>query len=76
MRFTPRFLISFLAGVGGGTVGFAVAWACDQRYLSLENGPTRDAYFFAGIFVPAFITLVAVFRTLGGTTSREYPFDE
>ena len=75
MRFIPRLLIAILSGVGGGAIGLAIAWQCELQYLNLENGFARDAYFFAAIFLPAFAVLVAVFRTLGGASPRDYPFD-
>jgi hypothetical protein len=76
MSFATRAVISLLAGVGAGLLGFWTVWrSLIGTAFDLIPGPGYDGWLLAGIFVPGVAAPLVVFRTLTRAT-RPAPGDE
>ncbi len=65
MMFVTRAVISLLAGVGAGLLGFYAVWRCliGDAFSSIP-GPGYDGPLLAGIFVPGVLVPLVVFAIL------------
>jgi hypothetical protein len=74
MSFVTRAVISVLAGVGAGLLGFWAVWrSLIGTAFDSVPGPGYDGWLLAGIFVPALVASVVVFRQIGLATRRHAP---
>jgi hypothetical protein len=71
MSFTMRAVISLLAGIGAGVLGFWAVWRTliGTAFASIP-GPGYDGWLLAGIFIPGIVVPVLVFRQLSRATRR------
>jgi hypothetical protein len=71
MSFMARAVISLLAGIGAGLLGFWAVWRTliGTAFASVP-GPGYDRWFLAGIFIPGVVVPVVVFRQLSMATRR------
>ena len=71
MSFMARAVISLLAGIGAGLLGFWAVWRTlvGSAFASVP-GPGYDGWFLAGIFIPSIVLPVVVFRHLSMATRR------
>jgi hypothetical protein len=71
MSFMTRVVISLLAGIGAGLLGFWAVWRTlvGTAFTSVP-GPGYDEWFLAGIFIPGIVVPVVVFRQLSMATRR------
>jgi hypothetical protein len=71
MSFTMRAVISLLAGIGAGVLGFWSVWrTLIGTAFDSVPGPGYEGWFLAGIFIPGIVVPVVVFRQLGLATCR------
>jgi hypothetical protein len=72
MSFTARAVISLLAGIGAGLLGFWAVWRTliGDAFASVP-GPGYDGWLLAGIFFPGIVIPVVVFRQLSLATRHE-----
>ena len=65
MSFAARAVISLLAGIGAGLLGFWAVWTAVVGSLwdSLP-GPDYSNWFLAGIFIPGILVSLIAFRTM------------
>jgi hypothetical protein len=63
MSFAIRAVISALAGIGAGAVGFWVVWRCfiGTAFDQLAAGTGYDSWLLVGIFAPGILTAVLTF---------------
>jgi hypothetical protein len=74
MSFLTRAVISLLAGIGAGLLGFWAVWRCVVGSLwGTVPGPGYDGWFLAGIFVPGVLVPLIVFWTLSRATAHQQP---
>jgi hypothetical protein len=72
MSFTMRAVISLLAGVGAGLLGFWAVWrTLIGTAFDSVPGPGYDGWFLTGIFLPGIVVPVIVFRQLSLTTRHQ-----
>jgi hypothetical protein len=71
MSFMMRAVISLLAGIGAGLLGFWAVWRTliGTAFASVP-APGYDGWFLAGIFIPGIVVPVIVFRQLSMATCR------
>ena len=69
MHFATRAVISLLAGVGAGTIGFGAVWKAIERLLHADPAG-HDVWLLAGIFGPGVLTAGLVFRAVTRATER------
>ena len=71
MSFVTRAVISVLAGVGAGHLGFWAVWRSliGTAFTSVP-GPGYDGWLLAGIFIPGVVVPVVVFRQVSLATRR------
>jgi hypothetical protein len=69
MSFMVRAVISMLAGIGAGLLGFWFVWRTliGTAFASVP-GPGYDGWLLAGIFIPGMVVPVVVFRQLSLAT--------
>ena len=72
MSFVMRAVISLLAGIGAGLLGFWAVWRTliGSAFDSVP-GPGYDGWLLAGIFVPGVVASVVVFRQISQATRRQ-----
>jgi hypothetical protein len=71
MSFTLRAIISLLAGIGAGLLGFWVVWrALIGTAFAQVPGPGYDEWLLAGIFIPGIVVPIVVFRQVSLATRR------
>jgi hypothetical protein len=71
MSFVTRAVISLLAGIGSGLVGFWAVWrALIGTAFDSIPGPGYDGWLLAKILVPGLVTAVVVFRQISQATRR------
>ncbi|MFL5339753.1 MAG: hypothetical protein ACJ8F7_06255 [Gemmataceae bacterium] len=60
-----RAVISVLAGIGAGLLGFWAVWRCliGSAFDSV-TGPGYDGWLIAGIFIPGIVVPMVVFRQI------------
>jgi hypothetical protein len=70
MKLYTRAVISILAGIGSGLVGFYAVWRAVE--LTTESYPGEyTPWLLTGIFLPFVAVTIAVFRTVSrGLSSR------
>jgi hypothetical protein len=72
MSFATRAIISLLAGIGAGLLGFWGVWRC---LIGTAWDPITDPgctkWLLAGIFIPGVLVPLAVFHRLGQATSQK-----
>jgi hypothetical protein len=69
MSIVTRAVISLLAGVGSGLLGFWAAWrSLIGTAFDSAPGPGYYGWLLAGIFVPGLVTSVVVFRQISLAT--------
>ena len=71
MSFVARAVISVLAGIGAGLLGFGAAWRSLIPAFDSVPGPGYDGWLLAGIFIPGLVVPVIVFRQISLATCRE-----
>ena len=72
MSFTMRAVISLLAGIGAGLLGFWAVWrTLIGTAFDSVPGPGYDAWLLAGIFIPGIVAPIVVFRQLSLATRRD-----
>jgi hypothetical protein len=64
MNFVTRAIISLLAGVGAGLLGFWAVWRSIEVVANAHPGIGHDAWLLAGIFGPGVLVPVFVFRAV------------
>jgi hypothetical protein len=65
MSFVTRAVVSLLAGIGSGVLGFWVVWrSLIGTAFDSVPGPGYDGWLLAGIFVPGLVTTLVVFRQI------------
>ena len=65
MSLATRAIISLLAGVGAGLLGFWVVWKCLVAFVWKEvPGVSHDGWLLTGIFVPGVLVPLLVFRAI------------
>ena len=71
MSFTTRAVISVLAGIGAGLLGFWAVWRSliGTAFDSIP-GPGCEGWLLAGIFIPGLLVPVVVFRQISLATHR------
>jgi hypothetical protein len=70
MSFVTRAVISLLAGIGSGLLGFWAVWRCFQATVwNTVAVPGYDGWLIAGIFIPGVLVSLVVFRTIGQAAS-------
>jgi hypothetical protein len=69
MPLVTRAIISLLAGIGSGLLGFWAVWRSliGTAFVSVP-GPGYDGWLLAGIFVPGVVASVVVFRHISQAT--------
>jgi hypothetical protein len=74
MSFLTRAVISLLAGMGAGLLGFWIVWRSliGTAWDSIP-GPGYDAWLIAGIFVPGVVGALLVFHYLRRAELRKEP---
>jgi hypothetical protein len=66
-----RAVISVLAGIGAGVLGFWAVWrTLIGTTLESVPGPGYDGWLLAGIFIPGLVVPVVVFRQVSLATRR------
>jgi hypothetical protein len=71
MSFLMRAVISLLAGIGAGLLGFWAVWrTLIGSVFDSVPGPGYDGWLLAGIFIPGIVVPVVVFRQLSIATRR------
>ena len=71
MSLATRAIISVLAGIGAGLVGFCAVWrTLIGTAFDSVPGPGYDGWLLAGIFVPGLVVPVVVFRRISLATQR------
>ena len=71
MSFAMRAVISVLAGIGAGLLGFWAVWrTLIGTAFDSVPGPGYDEWLLAGIFIPGFVVPVVVFRHISLATRR------
>jgi hypothetical protein len=69
MSFGTRAVISLLAGIGAGLLGFWAVWrTLIGTAFDSVPGPGYDGWLLAGIFVPGIVASVLVFRQISQAT--------
>jgi hypothetical protein len=69
MSFMTRAVISLLAGIGAGLLGFWAVWrTLIGTAFDSVPGPGYDGWLLAGIFIPGIVVPVVVFRHLSMAT--------
>ncbi len=66
MSMPIRAIISMLAGIGSGALGFWVMWKVIAWATNTHPGTTHGAWLVVGIFAPLVAVAVATFWALGG----------
>jgi hypothetical protein len=64
MSFVVRAVISLLAGVGAGLLGFWAVWVAVGGSAWRHPGVGYDNWLVAGIFIPGVLVPLAVFSTI------------
>ena len=71
MSFAMRAVISVLAGIGAGLLGFWAVWrTLIGTAFDSVPGPGYDEWLLAGIFIPGLVVAVVVFRQISLATHR------
>lgn len=71
MSFAARVIISLLAGVGAGLLGFWIVWrSLIGTAFDSVPGPGYDGWLLAGIFLPGLVVPVIVFRQMSLAMQR------
>jgi hypothetical protein len=72
MSLPIRVLISLLAGIGAGLLGFWAAWRLliGTAFDSVP-GPAYNGWLLAGIFIPGLVVPMVVFRQISLATHRQ-----
>ena len=71
MSFAMRAVISLLAGIGAGLLGFWAVWrTLIGAAFDSVPGPGYDGWLLGGIFIPGIVVPVVVFRELSLATRR------
>jgi hypothetical protein len=71
MSFAMRALISLLAGIGAGLLGFWAVWrTLIGTMFDSVPGPGYDTWLIAGIFVPGLVVAAIVFRQISLATQH------
>jgi hypothetical protein len=71
MSFVTRAVVSLLAGIGAGLLGFWAVWrSLIGAAFDSVPGPGYDAWLLAGIFIPGVLVPVVVFRQISLATHR------
>ena len=71
MSFVMRAVISLLAGIGAGLLGFWAVWrSLIGTAFDSVPGPGYDAWLLAGIFIPGVVVPLVVFRQISQATRR------
>jgi len=69
MSFATRAVISLLAAIGAGLLGFWAAWrSLIGSAFDSVPGPGYDGWLLAGLFLPGFVVAVVVFRQISLAT--------
>jgi hypothetical protein len=69
MSLVTRAVISLLAGIGSGLLGFWVVWrSLIGTAFDSVPGPGYDGWLLSGIFVPGVVASVVVFRQISQAT--------
>jgi hypothetical protein len=72
MSFVTRAIVSLLAGIGAGLLGFWTVWrSLIGTAFDSVPGPGYDAWLLAGIFIPGVVVPFVVFRELSRATQRD-----
>jgi len=72
MSFVSRAVISVLAGIGAGLLGFWAVWgSLIGTAFDSVPGPGYDGWLLAGIFIPGLVVPVVVFRQISLATCRQ-----
>jgi hypothetical protein len=72
MSFAARAVISLLAGIGAGLLGFWAVWrSLVGTVWDPIPGPGYDGWLLAGIFVPAVLVPLVVFRSISRATRHK-----
>jgi hypothetical protein len=71
MSLATRAVISLLAGIGAGLLGFWAVWRTliGNAFASVP-GPGYDGWLLGGIFIPGVVVPVVVFRQISLATHR------
>jgi hypothetical protein len=71
MSLAMRAVISLLAGIGAGLLGFWAVWrTLIGTAFDSVPGPGYDGWLLAGIFIPGLVVAVVVFRQISLATDR------
>jgi hypothetical protein len=69
MSFAMRAVVSVLAGIGAGLLGFWAVWrSLIGTAFDSVPGPGYDGWLLAGIFIPGPVIAVVVFRQISRAT--------
>ena len=69
MSFVTRAVISLLAGIGSGLLGFWAVWrSLIGTAFDSVPGPGYDGWLLAGIFIPGPVIALVVFRQVSRAT--------
>ena len=72
MSLATLVLISLLAGIGAGLLGFFVVWrSLIGTAFDSVPGPGYDGWLLAGIFIPGLVVPLVVFRQISLATHRQ-----
>jgi len=71
MPFVTRCMISILAGIGAGALGFGAAWFFIQNVLHRNPGVGHSPWLIAAIFVPGVAIPWLTFRAVSGPMTQE-----
>jgi len=71
MSLATRVIISLLAGIGAGLLGFWAVWrTLIGTAFDSVPGPDYDGWLLAGIFIPGLVVPVLLFRSVSLATQR------
>jgi hypothetical protein len=71
MSFVMRTVVSLLAGIGAGLLGFWAVWrSLIGTAFDSVPGPGYDTWLLAGIFIPGVVVPLVVFRQISRATHR------
>jgi hypothetical protein len=74
MSFVTRAVVSLLAGVGAGLLGFWVVWrSLIGTAFDSAPGTGEDTWLLAGIFIPGVLVPLVVFRLTSLATRPGVP---
>jgi hypothetical protein len=72
MSIVTRAVISVLAGIGAGLLGFWAVWrSLIGTVFDSVPGPGYDNWLLVGIFIPGLVVPVIVFRQISLATQRQ-----